>query len=366
MPPSPKPGILDISPYVGGRASVPGMAKVWKLSSNESPLGPSPKAVSALTSAAHDLEIYPDTAATKLRDAIAQAYSLDGERIVVGGEGSGPLLTMLANAYLRPGDEALFSHHAFALYEIATRANSATPALAPEKRTNTGIKVDVDAMLKAVTPKTRLLFLANPNNPTGTYLNREEVARLHAGLPSDVLLVIDAAYAEYVQAYDYDDGLALAKHAGNVVVTHTFSKIHGLAALRLGWLYGPLGVCGVLNRIRGPFNTSAIQQAVGAAAIADSDHVARAAAYNAKWRDWLTGEIRALGLRVDDSVGNFLLLHFPPAPKSAEAADAFLIKRGLILRGVASYGLPDCLRLTVGSEEANQLVVQALKDFMAS
>jgi histidinol-phosphate aminotransferase len=366
MAPSPKPGILDISPYVGGRASVPGMAKVWKLSSNESPLGPSPKAVLALTSAAHDLEIYPDTAAWKLRDAIAQAYSLEVERIVVGGEGSGPLLTMLANAYLRPGDEALFSHHAFALYEIATRANSATPVLVPEKRTNAGIKVDVDAMLRAVTPKTRLLFLANPNNPTGTYLTREEVARLHAGLPSDVLLVIDAAYAEYVQAPDYDDGLALAKNAGNVVVTHTFSKIHGLAGLRLGWLYGPFGVCEVLNRIRGPFNTSVIQQAAGAAAIADRDHVARAATYNAKWRDWLGQEIRALGLRVDDSAANFLLLHFPPGVKNAEAADAFLIKRGLILRGVASYGLPDCLRLTVGSEEANQLVVQALRDFMAS
>ncbi len=363
---SPKPGILDISPYVGGRSSAPGVAKVWKLSSNESPLGPSPKAVAALTAAAHDLEIYPDTAAWKLRDAIAQAYGLDVGRIVVGGEGSGPLLTMLANAYLRPGDEALFSQHAFALYDIATRANSATPVLAPEKRTNTGIKVDVDTLLKAVTQKTRLVFLANPNNPTGTYLTRDEVARLHAGLPAEVLLVIDAAYAEYVDAVDYDDGIALAQTAGNVVVTHTFSKIHGLAGLRLGWLFGPASVCEVLNRIRGPFNTSAMQQATGAAAIADRDHVAKAAAYNAKWREWLAQQIRSMGLRVDDSAGNFLLLHFAPGAKSAEAADAFLIKRGLILRGVASYGLPDCLRLTVGSEEANHLVVAALKDFMAS
>ena len=362
---SPKPGILDISPYVGGRASVPGKDKVWKLSSNESPLGPSPLAVAALQAAIHDLEIYPDTAAWKLREAIAQAYGLDVARIVVGGEGSGPLLTMLANAYLRPDDEALFSKHAFALYEIATRANSATPVLVPETHTNHGIKADVEALLKAVTPRTRLVFLANPNNPTGSYLTREEVARLHAGLPSDVLLVIDAAYAEYVQASDYDDGLALARDAGNVAVTHTFSKIHGLAGLRLGWVYAPLPVADVLNRIRGPFNTSALQQAVGAAAIADHAHVARAAAYNAQWRERLACEIRALGLRADDSAGNFLLLHFPPGPRNAAAADAFLTARGLILRSVASYGLPDCLRLTVGSAEANEAVVAALKEFMA-
>ena len=361
---SPKPGILDILPYVGGRAGVPGLSKVWKLSSNESPLGPSPLALAALKAAAHDLQIYPDGAAWQLRDAIAKAYGLEVNRIVVGGEGSGPLLTMLANAYLRPGDEALFSRHAFALYEIATRANSATPVLVPEKHTNFGIKADVDAILKAVTAKTRLLFLANPNNPTGTYLTRDEVARLHAGLPADVLLVIDAAYAEFVQAADYDDGIALAQGADNVVVTHTFSKIHGLAALRLGWLYGPLAVCEVLHRIRGPFNTSAIQQAAGAAAIADQDHVARAAAYNAKWRAWLTDEIRSTGLTVDESAANFLLIHFPPGQKDARAADDFLTKRGLILRGVASYGLPDCLRLTVGPEEANRLVVDALREFV--
>jgi histidinol-phosphate aminotransferase len=363
---TPRPGILDISPYVGGRAAVPGMAKVVKLSANESPLGPSPAAIAALKATAHDLALYPDSEARLLREAIARAYGLDVNRIVVGGEGSGPLLTMMANAYLRAGDEVVLSQHAFALYEIATRANSAIPVFVPERRTNGGIKVDVEAMLAAVTAKTRLVFIANPNNPTGTYLSREEIARLRAGLPPHVLLVIDAAYAEYVQAGDYDDGLPLAKDAGNVVVTHTFSKIHGLASLRLGWLYAPLAVCDVLNRIRGPFNTSTMQQAAGAAAIADSAHVAAAAAHNAKWRDWLTGEIRAVGLRVDDSAGNFLLIHFPSGPKGAVAADAFLTGRGLILRGVASYGLPDCLRLTVGPAEANQLVVQALKDFMAS
>lgn len=363
--PTPKPGILDIELYVGGRSAVPGVAKVFKLSSNESPLGPSPKAVTALAAAAHDLALYPDGSSKKLRDAIAAAYGLDAARIVAGGEGSGPLLTLLANAYLQPGDEVVFSRHAFLLYEIATRANSAVPVIVPEKDTNRGIRIDVDAMLAAVTDKTRLVYIANPNNPTGTYLTKDEMARLHRGLPSHVLLVIDAAYGEFVQSDDYDDGLALAKSAGNVAVTHTFSKIHGLAALRLGWVYAPQAVCDVLNRIRGPFNTSAIQQAVGAAAIADTGHVQAAAAHNSQWRAWLTKEIRALGLRVDDSAANFLLVHFNPGAKNAAAADAFLIARGVILRQTDAYGLPDCLRLTIGTQEANQAVVAALKEFMA-
>jgi histidinol-phosphate aminotransferase len=188
--------------------------------------------------------------------------------------------------------------------------------------------------------------------------------RLHAGLPPHVLLVIDAAYAEFVDQPDYEPGIALVTENDNVVMTRTFSKVHGLAALRLGWLYGPAGVCEVLNRIRGPFNTSTIQQQVGAAAIADQAHVARAVEHNRQWRDWLTGEIRKLGLRVDDSVANFVLVHFPNGPKSAEKADTFLIARGIILRGVANYGLPDALRLTVGDEAANQAVVAALAEFM--
>lgn len=362
---SPKPGILDISPYVGGRSSAPGVAKVWKLSSNESPLGPSPKAVAALTAAAHDLEIYPDTAAWKLRDAIAQAYGLDVGRIVVGGEGSGPLLTMLANAYLRPGDEALFSQHAFALYDIATRANSATPVLAPEKRTNTGIKVDVDTLLKAVTQKTRLVFLANPNNPTGTYLPFSEIKRLHAGMPPHALLVLDAAYGEYVNRNDYSAGLELASACENVVMTRTFSKIHGLAALRIGWAYAPEPICDALNRIRGPFNLNAAAIAAGIAAIEDTAHVEMAAAHNAKWVPWVTQEISALGLQVTPSVANFVLIHFPQTHgRTAVDAELYLTARGLVLRNVGSYGLPHALRMTIGAEEANRLVVAALSDFV--
>jgi histidinol-phosphate aminotransferase len=366
MSPTPKPGILEVSLYVGGRASVPGMDKVIKLSSNESPIGPSPKAMEALHAAAHDLELYPDGSTKKLREAIGEVHGLDPDRIVAGGEGSGPLLTMLANAYLQPGDEAIISRHAFLVYEIVTRANSATPVLIPERTTNSAIKVDVEAMLAAVTPKTRMVFVANPNNPTGSVLNREEMARLHAGLPKDVLLVIDAAYAEYVTAKDYEAGTLLVTRNDNVVMTRTFSKLYGLAGLRLGWLYAPAAVCDVLNRIRGPFNTSTLQQQVGAAAVRDRDHFWKAVAHNSKWLPWITEEIRKTGLRVDDSAANFVLIHFPKGEKNAQAADAYLMRNGVILRGVASYGLPDCLRMTVGTEEQNRLAVSLIQQFMAA
>ena len=228
------------------------------------------------------------------------------------------------------------------------------------------LRADLDALLSAVTPKTKIVFLANPNNPTGSYLARDEMKKLHAGLPGRVLLVIDAAYGEFVDADDYDIGLELAQAHDNVVMTRTFSKIHGLAALRLGWAYVPQAMADVLNRIRGPFPTSPLQQQAGAAAIADTGHVAQAIAHNTKWRSWLTDEIRKLGLRVDESAANFVLIHFGAGTKDARAADAFLLARGIILRGVGAYGLPDCLRLTVGNEEANRMVVTALRDFLAS
>jgi histidinol-phosphate aminotransferase len=372
---SPKPGLLDIALYVGGRSAVPGVEKVTKLSSNESPVGPSPRAVEALVAAAHDLQLYPDGNSLALRQAIGAAHDLDPARIIVGGEGSGPLLTLLANAYLQPGDEVIFSRHAFLIYEIATLANSAKPVIVAEKKTNTGIKIDVAAMLAAVTPKTRMLYIANPNNPTGSYLTRDEMAALHAGLPDDVLLVIDAAYGEYVPHADYDTGSELVSRHDNVVMTRTFSKLYGLAALRLGWMFAPQAVCDAINRIRGPFNTSSFQQAAGAAAVRDRGHVAMAAEHNSKWLDWVTAEIRKTGLRVDDSVANFVLIHFSPGAggahenkpgKTAAAADAFLTQNGVILRGVAAYGLPDCLRMTIGTEEQNRLAVSLIQKFMAS
>jgi histidinol-phosphate aminotransferase len=363
----PKPGILEISPYVGGRASVPGVARAHKLSSNESPLGPSPKALAALDQARPSLSIYPEGSARLLREAIGEFFGLDPARILASGDGSDALLTMLANAYLRPHDEVIFGRHAFHLYKIATLANSATPVEVPERHTNSGIRLDVDAMLAAVTPRTRMVYLANPNNPTGTCLNREEVARLHAGLPDDVLLVIDAAYAEYVGAKDYEAGLEMAARFPNVVMTRTFSKLYGLAGLRIGWMFASKAVCDVIHRIRGPFNTSLMQQLAGMAALKDREHFWAAVKHNDQWLPWLTAEIRKSGLRVDDSMTNFVLIHFPPTgEKAAAAADDFLCQNGIILRAVASYGLPDCLRMTVDTEEQNRLAVSLLHQFMAA
>jgi histidinol-phosphate aminotransferase len=364
---TPKPGILEISPYVGGRAGVPGVAKVFKLSSNESPLGPSPKALAALQEAVGSLSLYPEGSATLLREAIGEVYGLNPARIVTSGDGSDALLTMLANAYLQPGDEVVFSEHAFLVYKIATQANSAVPVMVPEKTTNQAIKVDVDAVLAAVTAKTRMLYIANPNNPTGSYLNRDEMARLHAGLPQNVLLVIDSAYGEYVTAKDYESGISLVTQFPNVVMTRTFSKLYGLAGLRIGWMYASAAVCDVINRIRGPFNTALLQQLAAAAAIRDRDHFWKAVEHNNKWLPWITAEIRKAGLRVDDSTANFVLIHFPAdGEKTAAKADTFLSKNGIILRGVASYGLPNCLRMTVGTEEQNRLAVSLIQQFMAA
>lgn len=359
MEPTPKPGVLEIETYVGGVAHVPGVAKVFKLSSNESATGASPLAIEAFKSTTREFDVYPDGSVRVLREAIAEAYGLDAARIVCGN-GSGEILTMLANAYLRPGDEVLFSEHAFLLYRIDALANSAVPVAVPEKN----LRADVDAMLSAVTAKTRLVYLANPNNPTGTYLRHDEVRRLHGGLRPDTLLVIDAAYSEYVRRNDYESGIEMVANFNNVVMTRTFSKIYGLAGLRVGWAYCPSAVADVLNRIRGPFNVSVPAQRAAAAALKDRAHVEASFAHNEKWRDWLSSEIRKLGYRVDDSVANFVLVHFSKEKgKTAHDADAFLCSRGVILRRLTNYGLPDCLRLTVGSEEANHTAVTALGAF---
>jgi histidinol-phosphate aminotransferase len=361
MSPTPKPGVLDISAYVGGRAPAAGAVESHKLSSNESATGPSPDAIAAFESARTSLNVYPDGETHVLRAAIGEAYGLNPDRIVCGN-GSGELLTLLADAYLRPGDEVLFSEHAFLLYRIATLANSAVPVVVPEK----DLKVDVDEMLRAIGPRTRIVFLPNPNNPTGSYLTAAEVRRFHAGVPPSTLFVIDAAYAEYVQRNDYEAGIEMVSQFENVVMTRTFSKIHGLAGLRVGWAFCPAPVADVLNRIRGPFNVSVPAQRAAAAALRDRRHLEDAIAYNEKWKSWLIEHIRRTGLRVDDSVANFVLIHFSPdGPHTAKAADAFLSARGLILRGVTNYNLPHCLRLTIGSEDANRRVATAFAEFMA-
>ena len=360
--PHPRPGVLDIAPYVPGKSSAPGVSKVFKLSSNETPLGPSASVIAAYHAAGEHLEDYPDGSALALREAIGAAFGLDPDRIVCGA-GSDDLLNLIARAYLKDGDEAIHATHGFLVYPIATLAAGATPVVAPE----TNYTVNVDAILTSVTPRTKVVFLANPNNPTGTYIPFDEVKRLHKGLPPHILLVLDAAYAEYVQRNDYESGIELVATTDNVVMTRTFSKIYGLAALRLGWMYGPAHVVDAINRVRGPFNVNAPAIAAGIAAIRDTAHVERARAHNAHWLAWLTEEISKLGLKVTPSIANFVLIHFSDRKgHTAKDADTFLTKRGLILRQVGAYKLPNALRMSVGTEEANRLVVQALKEFMGN
>jgi histidinol-phosphate aminotransferase len=360
--PQPRPGVLDIAPYIPGKSSAPGVAKVFKLSSNETPLGPSPKAIAAYNTVGRHLEDYPDGAASDLRDAIGKRFGLDPARIICGA-GSDDLLNLIARAYLADGDEAIHTTHGFLVYPIATLGTGAKPVVAAEKN----FTADIDTILKSVTPKTKIVFLANPNNPTGTYVPFDEVKRLRRELPPQVLLVLDAAYAEYVSRNDYESGIELVATTDNTVMCRTFSKIYGLAALRLGWMYGPEHVIDAINRIRGPFNVNAPAIAAGVAAMEDTAHIDMARAHNEKWLAWLTAEIGKLGLEVTPSVANFLLIHFPPAKgKTAADANAFLMKRGLILRQVTAYKLPNALRMTVGSEEANKLVVAALREFLGS
>ena len=268
--PQPRPGVLKIQAYVPGKSSAPGVDKIFKLSSNETPLGPSPKAIAAYNAIGKHLEDYPDGSASELREAIGRVFGLDPARIVCGA-GSDDLLNLLARAYLADGDEAIHTTHGFLVYPIATMANGATNVVAPE----TDFTSNVDAILDKVTPRTKLVWLANPNNPTGTYLPFDEVKRLHRGLPPHVLFVVDAAYAEYVSHNDYESGIELVATSENVVMTRTFSKIHGLAALRLGWMYGPAHVIDAINRIRGPFNVNAPAIAAGIAAIEDAAHQER-------------------------------------------------------------------------------------------
>ena len=360
--PEPRPSVLKISPYVPGRSTSDGGEKLHKLSSNENPLGASPKAQEAFRAAATSLERYPDGGSTDLREAIARRYGLSAERIICGN-GSDEILALIANTFLREGDEALFTEHAFLVYKIWTLAAGAEPVIVPE----TNLAASVDTLLAAVTPRTRVVFLANPNNPTGSYTSAEEVRRLREGLPEGVLLVLDAAYAEYVRRNDYEAGIELVATRQDTIMTRTFSKIHGLAGLRLGWAYGPPAVIDAMHRVRGPFNVNAPAIAAGVAAIGDQAHVERSVAHNDRWLPELTERIRALGYGVPPSVGNFILIDFSPlSGASAAEADAFLSKRGVVLRQVAAYGLPQMLRMTIGDDEANEATIAALAAYKDS
>ena len=359
--PRPRPGVLEIQPYVGGKSRTEGGKPVAKLSSNESPLGPSPLAAAAYRERASELHRYPDGGSGELRGAIARRHNLDPD-LVVCGAGSDELISLLVRAYAGPGDEVLYSRHGFLMYPLAALAAGAHPVAAPER----SLKADVDALLARVTTRTRLLFLANPNNPTGSYLTGIELRRLRETLPSDVILVIDAAYAEYAEAADYDSGLELAGATSNTVAMRTFSKLYGLAALRLGWLTTAPAIVDVLHRVRGPFNVSLPAQAAGVAALADEAHAEKARAHNRTWLPWLERELAALGLRTHPSLGNFLLVEFPQDPgRDAVSANAHLEAEGVIPRQMDAYGLPDCLRISIGLEHENRRLVTALADFVA-
>jgi histidinol-phosphate aminotransferase len=353
--PVPQPGILEIAPYLPGKSGAPGSNTV-KLSANESPLGASPRAMEAFRAAADHLDIYPEGSSRLLRTALGEVHGIDPE-LIVCGNGSDDLLHLLAQCYLGEGDEAVMSRYGFSVYPIITRATGAAIVMVDED----DYTADVDALLAAVTPKTKVVWLANPNNPTGTYLPDAEIRRLHAGLRPDILLVIDNAYAEYVTAEDFTVATALVREAQNVVMVRTFSKM-GLAAARIGWMFGPAPIVDAINRIRGPFNVNLPAQRAGAAAARDVEFTARLKAHNAQWRDWITAELNQSNhFRVVPSQANFVMVMFPDADHAALAFQT-LLERGLIVREIgASYGIPDGLRISIGSEQAMRGVVGILK-----
>ncbi len=352
---APQPGIMEIDLYQGGAAHVAGLENVVKLSSNENPLGPSPAAVEAYRRAAYDLHRYPSSDHRALRTAIGEVLGLDAERIICGA-GSDEVIAFLCQAYAGPGTEVVHTEHGFAMYRISALAAGATPVEVPERERVT----DVDAILAACTDATRLVFIANPNNPTGTMIGLAEVERLAEGLPPQALLVLDGAYAEYVE--DYDGGAEMVDRRDNVVMTRTFSKLYGLGGLRIGWGYGPSHVIDVLNRVRGPFNLSQAALAAAEAAVRDRAYTDHCRAENARWRSWLADALAEIGVPSDVSCANFVLARFANQAE-AEACDDYLKTQGLIVRRVGGYNLPQCLRITVGDERACRRVVHAVRQY---
>jgi histidinol-phosphate aminotransferase len=351
----PQPGILDIALYVGGASHLDGVSNVLKLSSNENPLGPSDAAKEAVVRTSHNLHRYPSTDHAALRLAIGEVWKVDPARVVCG-VGSGDVLKLLSEAYAGPGDEVVFTEHGFSMYPIYAHSVGATPIVVAEKER----VVDVDAILAACTKKTKLVFIANPANPTGTMIGPAEVARLADGLPRQALLVLDGAYAEFVEGFDA--GKALVESRENVFMTRTFSKIYGLGGMRVGWGYGPQVIIDVLNRIRGPFNLSGIALAAAEAALRDTDHTEKCRIENARWRDWLANALAGHGVPSDTSTANFILARFTTEAE-ASACDEHLRSAGIIVRKVAGYGLPNCLRITVGDESACRRVAHAVAQF---
>ena len=356
--PTPRPGILDIAPYVPGGAKAPGADKIYKLSSNESALGASEKALDAYRKVAEDLHLYPDGGAAALREKIAALHELDPARIVCGA-GSDEILQLLTRAYLGPGDNIIQTDHGFLVYALAAKSCGGEVRFAPEKN----LTADVDEILKLVDDKTRLVFIANPNNPTGTYVSDNEIRLLHEGLPGNVILVIDAAYAEYMEEPDYDAGAKLVDEYENVVMTRTFSKIYGLGGIRLGWGYFPAAIADVINRIRGPFNVNAPSIAAGVAAVDDQTFVTRNRDFNRDERNFLAQQIGGMGLTFVPSYGNFILVQFPDEPgRNAGDIQTYLREGGVIVREMGAYKLGEWLRISVGTKEGNRKLVELLQE----
>lgn len=358
--PVPKPGIMDIAPYVPGKSKVEGVEHPLKLSANENILGSSPAAREAFSTAFDQLQMYPDGRSTILREAICAKYGLEPERLLFGC-GSDEIFQLINQTFLEPGDNIVQGEFGFGAYAIGARACQAEVRMAPEPN----YRIDVDELLKLVDARTRIVFVANPANPTGAWNSAEEIRRLHAALPPSVVLCLDGAYAEFCNDPAYEDGMAMVREFENVVVTRTFSKLHGLAALRVGWAYMPPEMAGAIDRIRLPFNVNIPAQLAAVAALGDDDFQRRSLDLVNQWRPWLAQQLGGLGLEPLPSAANFVLVGFPTTPgKTAAEADAFLSARGLIVRYVAGYGLPNHLRITIGREEHNRAVVEALAEFM--
>ncbi len=352
---TPQPGIMDIALYQGGASHLEGVSNVLKLSSNENPFGPSLKAKEAFGRVAMELHRYPSTDHAPLRAAIAEVHGLDADRVICG-VGSDEILHLICQAYAGPGDEVVHTEHGFAMYKISALAAGASPVSVPERDR----VVDVDAVLAACTDRTRIVFITNPANPTGTMIGQAALQRLAEGIPPKALLVLDGAYVEYVA--DYDGGLALIEARDNVVMTRTFSKIYGLGGLRIGWGYGPAEIIEVLTRIRGPFNLSGAALAAAEAAVRDREFVDHCRAQNAKWREWLSGALAEIGVPSDTSTANYILARFG-SEEEAIACDARLKADGIIVRHPKSYGFPNCLRITIGDESACRRIVHSIAQF---
>lgn len=353
---APGPGILDLAAYVAGESTAPGAARIIKLSSNENPFGTAPKALAALKADQH-LEKYPDSDCTALRGAIAAKFGLESGRIVCGS-GSDEIIGLLCQSYLMPGDNVVYADHSFLMYGIYARACGAATIEVAEK----DLCPDLGALLAAVTPKTKIVFLTNPNNPTGSFNLPADIKSFREKLPPHVILVLDDAYAEYAAATPgYENGFALAQSRDDVVVLRTFSKIYGMAGLRFGYGYVPEEIASVLHRVRGPFNVSVPAQMAGVAALGDDDFIEKSVAHNTQWRAWTKKSLENLGLKVWPSVANFLLVDFDGGA-DAEACRLFLKDRGILVRQMGAYKLPNSLRISIGAGDEMEIAVAAIRD----